>query len=213
LNIPNLGRNIPNMGMKATKSGGLADALFTRGQQRVLGILFSQPDRSFPATELISLAGVGTGAVHRELTRLVESDLVTVTPVGRQRRYQANRESPLFSELHSLVLKTVGLAEPLRHALAGLEARIRVAFVYGSVARGTDTARSDLDLMVIADDLTYGEVFAALEQAEAIIARKVNPTVLSPAEWQSRRAEKTHFVERVVGQPKVFIVGSEDDLV
>ena len=102
--------NIPNLGMKATKSGGLADALFTRGQQRVLGILFSQPDRSFPATELISLAGVGTGAVHRELTRLVESGLVTVTPVGRQRRYQANRESPLFSELHSLVLKTVEAA-------------------------------------------------------------------------------------------------------
>lgn len=191
---------------------GLADALFTRGQQRVLGILFAQPDRSFPATELIALAGVGTGAVHRELIRLVQSGLVTVTPLGRQRRYQANRQSPLFPELHGLVLKTVGLAEPLRQALAGFGGRIQVAFVYGSVAKGSDTAASDVDLMIIADDLTYGEAFAALEQAETAIARKINPNILSLPEWKRRRADESHFFNRVAEQPKLLIVGSEDDL-
>jgi predicted nucleotidyltransferase len=212
LNIPNLGRNIPNMGIDAERDTGLADALFTRVRQRVLGILFSQPDRSFPATELIALAGVGTGAVHRELTRLVHSGLVTVTPVGKQRRYQANRQSPLFPELYGLVQKTVGLAEPLRQALAGFGGRIQVAFVYGSTAKGTDTAGSDIDLMIISEDLSYGEAFGALEQAEATIARKINPNILTLAEWQRRRGEESHFVERVAAQPKVFIVGSEDDL-
>jgi predicted nucleotidyltransferase len=212
LNIPNLGRNIPNMGIKGTRETGLADALFTRGQQRVLGILFSQPDRSFPATELIALAEVGTGAVHRELTRLVEGGLVTVTPAGRQRRYQANRESSIFSEIHSIVLKTVGLAEPLKRALAGLTGRIKVAFVYGSVAKGTDSVASDIDLMIVADDVSYAEVYGALQEAEAIIGRSVNPSLLTVSEWGERRTEKSHFVEKVAAQPKVFILGSEDDL-
>jgi predicted nucleotidyltransferase len=212
LNIPNLGRNIPNVGIEDTNRTGLADALFTRGQQRVLGILFSQPDRSFPATELIALAGVGTGAVHRELTRLAKSGLVTVTPVGKQRRYQANRESPVFSELHGLVQKTVGLAEPLRRALAPLGERIQVAFVYGSVAKGTDTAKSDVDLMIIADELSYAETFGALQEAEIAIGRSVNPNILAPSEWRKRRTEESHFVDKVAAQPKLFVVGSEDDL-
>lgn len=102
------------MGMKKSQDSSLADALFTRVQQRVLGLLFAQPDRSFLATEVIRLANVGTGAVHRELGKLAGSGLVTVTAVGRQRHYQANRASPIFLDLHGLVLKTVGLAEPLR---------------------------------------------------------------------------------------------------
>jgi predicted nucleotidyltransferase len=212
LNIPNLGRNIPNVGIEETNKTGLADALFTRGQQRVLGILFSEPDRSFPATELIALAGVGTGAVHRELTRLVHSGLVTVTPVGKQRRYQANRESPVFSELHGLVQKTVGLAEPLRRALDPLSGRIQVAFVYGSVAKGTDTAASDIDLMIIADELSYSEVFAALQGAETAVGRPINPNILTASEWRKKRAEESHFVDKVTAQPKLFVLGTEDDL-
>jgi predicted nucleotidyltransferase len=213
LNIPNMGRNIPNMGIAETKKTGLADALFTRGQQRVLGILFSEPERSFPATELIALAGVGTGAVHRELTRLVKTGLVTVTPMGRQRRYQANPESPIFPELHGLVQKTVGLAEPLRNALAPVSDQIRVAFVYGSVAKGTDTAGSDIDLMIISDDLSYAEVFGALQEAETALGRPINPNILTASEWRKRRTTESHFVDKVSAQPKVFILGSEDDLV
>lgn len=212
MNIPNLGRNIPNVGSQEVHKTGLADALFTRGQQRVLGILFSEPDRGFPVTEIIALAGVGTGAVHRELARLVRSGLVIVTPVGRQRRYQANRASPVFSELHGLVQKTVGLAEPLRRALGPLSDQIRVAFVYGSVAKGTDTAGSDIDLMIIADDLSYAEAFAGLQEAETVIGRPVSPNILTLLEWRERRAQQSHFVGKVATQPKLFVIGSEDDL-
>jgi predicted nucleotidyltransferase len=189
----------------------MAEALFTRVQQRVLGLLFSEPGRSFMATEVIRLAAVGTGAVHRELAKLVGGGLVTVTPVGRQRHYRANEASPIFSELHSLVLKTMGLAEPLRQTLAPLADRITVAFVYGSVAAGTDTARSDVDLMVLSDDLSYAELFVALQAAEERIGRKVDPSLMSVAEWRSKRAEGAHFVSQVAERPKIFVVGTADD--
>jgi len=198
--------------MKDTQDASLAGALFTRVQQRVLGLLFAQPDRSFSATEVIRLARVGTGAVHRELGKLAASGLVTVTPVGRQRHYQANRASSIFPDLHSLVLKTVGLAEPLREALSPLSEQITVAFVYGSVANGTDTTRSDVDLMVLADDLAYAEVFAALQSAEESIGRRVNPNLLTTKEWKKKRAEESHFVSNVFAQEKIFIVGSQNDL-
>jgi predicted nucleotidyltransferase len=200
------------MGISKAKKASLVDALFTRGQQRVLGILFSDPDRSFPATELIALAGVGTGAVHRELARLTESGIVTMTPVGKQRRYQANRQSPVFSELHGLVVKTVGLIEPLRQALAPMAARIQVAFVYGSVAKGSDTATSDIDLLILADDVSYAEAFGALRDAEKVIGRSVNPNLLTLEEWRARKGAESHFVERVAAQPKIFVIGAESDL-
>jgi predicted nucleotidyltransferase len=212
LNIPNLGRNLPNMGIEGIRRTSLADALLTRGQQRVLGILFAEPDRSFPATELIARAGVGTGAVHRELTRLVSSGLITVTPVGKQRRYQANQESPLFPELHGLVLKTVGLVEPLRNALSAMAGRIQVAFVYGSVAKGTDTARSDIDLMIVGDDFSYSDLYAALAQAESTLMRPINPTLLTDSEWRQRVDARDHFVQSVLKGPRLFIFGAEDDL-
>lgn len=212
MNIPILGRKLPNMGIKESQDTSLVDALFTRVQQRVLGLLFAQPDRSFLATEVIRLANVGTGAVHRELGKLASSGLVTVTPVGRQRHYQADRTSPIFPDLHGLVLKTVGLAEPLREALARVAPQIMVAFVYGSVAQGTDTSRSDVDLMVLSDDLAYAELYAALQEAEVRIGRRVDPNLLTAQEWRHKRAEESHFVQSIAAQAKIFILGSENDL-
>jgi predicted nucleotidyltransferase len=190
----------------------LADALFSRVQQRVLGILFGQPDRSFLSNEVIQLANSGTGAVHRELKRLDASGLVTVRTVGRQKHYQANKESPVFEELHGLVVKTIGLVEPLRQALAPMADRIQAAFVYGSQAKGTDTVASDVDVMIVSDDLSYADAYAVLARAEATLARPVNPTILTPAEWREKRREGKHFVDTVAIQPKLFVVGSEDDL-
>ncbi|MCL5736537.1 MAG: nucleotidyltransferase domain-containing protein [Actinobacteria bacterium] len=200
------------MGTPAIRQQGLADALFTRVQQRVLGLLFSQPGRDFSVTEVIRFAEVGTGAVHRELARLVSSGLVTVTPMGRQKRYQANQDAPMFGELHGLILKTVGLAEPLREALNPLADEISVAFVYGSVAKGTDTAQSDVDLMVLSERLSYGDLFTALQEAEDRIGRRVNSTLLTVSDWRSRLAEDSHFVSGIAGQAKIFILGSENDL-
>lgn len=200
------------MGTSQTEQVSIADALFARVRQRVLGILFGRPDRSFLSKDVIRLADCGTGAVHRELKRLVASGLVTVESQGWEKHYQANRESPVYEELRALVLKTVGLAEPIREALHPLADGISVAFVYGSVAKGTDTARSDIDLMVISDALTYAEVFGALQETEKVVGRTINPTILTPSEWNRRRAEDSHFVDRVAAQPKLLIVGSEDDL-
>ncbi len=215
--MPKLGSNMPKMGMtrrpaRARRSQGLADALFSTTQQRVLGLLFGQPDRSFYATEMIALTAAGSGAVQRELARLEQSGLVTVSRLGTQKHYQANPNSPLFAELCAIVRKTVGLAEPLREALAPLAPRIVAAFVYGSVAKGGDTAASDIDLMVVSDSLTYADVFGALEPVTAKFARPVNPTVYSRRELGRRIKDGNAFVTRVLAQPKVWVIGTEDDL-
>ena len=218
MNIPKLGFNIPNMGMKTSRRkiihrpAGLADALFTKVQQRVLGVLFGNPGRSFFANEVIALAGSGTGAVQRELIRLAAAGLVTVKPIGKQKHYQANPAAPVFEELRGLVLKTSGLADVLRAALAPLSGSIRAAFVYGSVAKKQDTSTSDIDLMVVSDSLTYADVFAALEEASGKLGRKVNPTVYSAQELKKRVKQRNAFVTRVLAQPKIWIVGEESDL-
>jgi predicted nucleotidyltransferase len=190
----------------------LAAALFTPVQQRVLGLLFGQPTRRFQSAELIRLAGSGTGATHRLLTRLAKAGLVQVSAQGWQKYYQANPESPVFEELVGLVRKTVGLVEPLREALAPLGGRIQSAFVYGSVAGGEDRADSDIDLMVIAEDLDYPTLFEALQAAERDLARPVNPNLMTPREWQRKRAQSDSVAARAAGRPRLFVLGSEDDL-
>jgi len=208
---------MPKMGTKPastteTRSTSLAGALFSGTQRRVLGLLFGQPDRSFYATELINLAGVGSGAVQRELARLAQSGLVTVKPVGNQRHYQANPDSPIYEELCSLVRKTVGMAEPLRAALAPLAAQIKVAFVYGSIAKQQDTARSDIDLLLVSDTLTYGDTILALQDLSAQLGREVNPNIFTPQDFAKRLREGGAFVSRVMAQPKIWLIGGPDDL-
>ena len=197
---------------KAAAHGSVADALFAGTQQRLLALLFGQPYRSYYATELIGLAQAGSGAVQRELAHLSHSGLLTVTAVGSQKHYQANPDSPIYAELCAIVLKTVGLAEPLREALAPLAGKIRAAFVYGSVAKRQDTAASDIDLMLLSDELTYGDVFAALETVSTRLGRTVNPTVLTSREFSKRLKGKESFLTRVLAQPKIWLMGGEDDL-
>ncbi len=208
---------MPKMGIQPTHTTethrtSLAGALFSGTQQRVLGLLFGQPDRSFYATELINLAGVGSGAVQRELARLSQSGLVTVKPVGNQKHYQANADSPIYEELCSLVRKTVGMAEPLRAALAPLAAHIKVAFVYGSIAKQQDTARSDIDLLLVSDSLTYGDTILALQDLSAQLGREVNPNIFTPQDFAKRLREGGAFVSRVMAQPKIWLIGGPDDL-
>ena len=191
---------------------GLANALFTPVRQRVLALLFGQPQRRYQSSELIRLANSGTGAVHRILTRLAVADLVSVEKVGNQKYYQANVDSPIFEELAGLVRKTVGLVGPLRIALDPLKERIVAAFVYGSIAKGTERAGSDIDLMVIADDIDYAELFRALPGVESTLARTVNPNLMTCSEWQSKRDEPDSFAARVASQPVLFVVGNEDVL-
>ena len=219
-----MGSNMPKMGIKVPATGrpkragrrgrseGLADALFSNTQQRVLGLLFGQPERSFYATELIDRTGGGSGAIQRELARLEASGLVTVRRLGSQKHYQANPESPLYKELIGIASKTVGLAGPLREALGSLAPRIVAAFVYGSVAKRHDTSRSDIDLMVVSDKVTYADVFGGLESAGARLGRTVNPTVYSRKELARRVRDGNAFVKRVLEQPKVWVIGTEHEL-
>jgi predicted nucleotidyltransferase len=198
--------------MEPASSTRLADVLFSPVQQRVLALLFGQPDRTFRSAEVIALAGSGTGAVHRQLIRLADSGLITVKQVGNQKHYQANRDSPIFAELHGLVVKTIGLAGPLEKALAPFRDRIQAAFVYGSLAKGEDTARSDIDLMVICDDLAYADLYGALQEAEAALGRPVHVSLSSAAEWKRKLAAGNPFVSKVQAQPKIPLIGSADDL-
>jgi predicted nucleotidyltransferase len=208
---------MPKMGMKRTvarkrRPKSLADVLFSTTQQRVLGLLFGQPERSFYATELIGLVGTGSGAAQRELAKLEQSGLVTVRRLGTQKHFQANPDSPLFAELCGIARKTVGMAEPLREALAPLVSKITAAFVYGSVAKRRDTAASDIDLLVVSDSLTYADVFGALEPFTEKLGRVVNPTVYTRQELAKRMKQRNAFVTRVLAQPKLWLIGTEDDL-
>ena len=207
--MPNMGRKSASVATRAKPATGLADALFSKGQQRVLGYLFGQPERSFFATELIGLSGGGSGAVQRELQRLADSGLVRVSRVGTQKHYQANPASPIYSELTAIARKTVGLAEPLREALKPFAKRIVAAFVYGSIAKKQDTAASDIDLMVVSDRLTYGDIFDVLTEVSTKLGRKVNPTVYTPREMTKRIKQGNAFVTRVMAQPKIWVIGDE----
>jgi predicted nucleotidyltransferase len=192
------------------RASAMADALFTSTQQRVLGFLFGQPDRSFFVTELVALVDSGRGAVQRELERLAESGLVVVTKVGNQKHYQANQDSPLFEELRSIISKTVGLQEPLRAVLGPLADRISLAAIYGSIAKGREKAASDVDLLIVADKLTLEEVYAALAPVERLLDRRVNPTLYTTKEFTQRRKAKNPFLTRVLDGQTITLIGSLD---
>ena len=138
--------------------------------------------------------------------------MVTVRRLGAQKHYQANPDSPLFAELCSIMRKTVAVAEPLKEVLAPLAPRIVAAFVYGSVAKGGDTASSDVDLIIISDDVTYSDAFAALEPISTRLGRTVNPTVYTRRELAKRIKGDNAFVTRVLAQPKVWLIGTDNDL-
>lgn len=205
LTIPFLGINMPFMGI-------YADALFTKTQQRVLAVLFGRSDRSFYANEIIGLAQSGSGAVQRELARLEAASLITTRRVGNQKHYQANHDAPIYAELRAIVLKTFGVADVLRAALQPLWPSIDLAFVYGSLAKGTEHAGSDIDLMVIGSVSSNAQLLEALSPAGGQLGRAVNPTLYSPDEFAQRLRDGKSFIMRVLEQPKIFVKGAEHDI-
>lgn len=209
-NIPELGTIVPEMGTRRiARRTSIADALFSRTQQRVLGLLFAEPERSFFATEIIERADSGRGSVQRELERLADSGIVTVTRVGNQKHYQANAKAPVFGELRSLFLKTSGLADPIRQALQPLARKIDLALIYGSVARGEAHAGSDVDLLVVSDDLTLEQLYSRIVAAEKALGRRVNPTMYTPEEFRKRR-QSSSFVQKVLAGSVIPLIGTID---
>lgn len=198
----------PRAAMSAPTS--VADALFTTTQQRVLALLFGQPDRSFFTKELIDLAGGGSGAVQRELGRLQQSGLIVQTLLGNQKHYQANGQAPIFAELCGIAAKTLGPADALRKALAPIADEVRLALLYGSVAKRSDTAYSDFDLLMVSDTLTLEQVYAALAAAEKQLGRAVSPTLYTQGEFHKRLAQRNPFLTKLLAGVTTGLIGDKD---
>lgn len=191
----------------------VGDALFSKVQQRVLALFFGEPERSFHTNEIIRLTNSGTGAVQRELAKLFDSGLITVKQVGNQKQYQVNREAYIFSELQSIILKTFGVSDIVKESLEPMASKIHIAFIYGSIAKQQDKVSSDIDLMIIGDNISYPEIYVLLESCQLKLGRQINPTFYSKEEWLKKSNECNNFILQILKQPKIFIIGSENELV
>ena len=189
----------------------IANALFTKTQQRVLSLLFGKPDKSFYTNEIVRLANMGRGTITRELEKLSAAGLLTITRSGNQLHYQANDESPIFEELTSIVRKTFGMVDILSKALSPIEQNLILAFVYGSIAKGEDNSTSDIDLMLVGEDLSYSDIIELLMPAENSLQRDINPSILTIKEFRNRQDEKQSFLTRLLEQPKLMIKGEIND--
>lgn len=190
----------------------IGDALFTKTQQRVLGLLYGKPEQSFYTNEIVRLADMGRGTVRRELARLVSAGLLIVSREGNQHHYRSNPENPVYQELLAIVRKTFGVADVIQAGLAPVVDQIDLAFIYGSVAKGEDTANSDIDLLVVSDSLAYADLMTVLADAEKLLGRPINPSIYTAAQIKSKLEQKNSFLTRLMEQPKLWVKGGEDDI-
>ena len=190
----------------------IGDALFTKTQQKVLGLLFGKPDERFYTNEIMRRVAMGRGTVSRELERLVGAGIISITREGNQNHYQANANNPVFRELVNIVKKSFGVADEIKAKLKPLDDNIELAFIYGSVSKGSETKSSDIDLMLIGDDLSYGLVVELLMPLEESLHRSINPTIYEMKDFLAKLKNDNSFVTRVMEQPKIMIKGSEDDI-
>lgn len=190
----------------------IASSIFSDSQSRVYRWVFGQPERSYHMSELRRLTGLGSASLQRELNRLAEAKLVNSERIGSLRRFQANPESPVFDELVALTCKTLGMAPLLRDALMPLTPNLLAAWIYGSVAKQTDTAQSDIDVMLVGRDLLLGDVLERLGPVEAQLGRKINPNIYTPEEFERPQGEPDSFVSRVLSQPVFALIGDPHGL-
>jgi len=190
----------------------IADALFTKTQQRVIGLLFGKPDARFYTNEIVRWADMGRGTIRRELDRLASAGVINMTREGNQLYYQANPDTPIFAELLAITRKTFGVADVIRKALHALDDGIQLAFVYGSMAKANDVKTSDIDLMVVGEALSYNDVIEILLPLEESLGRPVNPSIYAPSEFVAKLEQGNSFLNRVLEQPKLWVKGSEDDI-
>ncbi len=186
-------------------------SLFGRTRSVLLAMIYGHADQSFYLRQLVRAVGGGHGAVQRELKHLTEMGLIVRRSQGNQVLYQANSRSPIFSEVKSLIAKTVGIHDVIRSALAPLGSEIQIAFVYGSVARQRERANSDVDLMVLGN-APFGEVVSSLGPAQGALGREINPTVFAVDEFRSKLASGNHFLRSVMKEKRLFVLGTENEL-
>jgi predicted nucleotidyltransferase len=193
-------------------NSSIADVFFSKTQQRVLALLYGHTDRSYYLKEIIDWANAGRGSVQRELERMVTTGVLTKTSRGNQQHYQANPACLIYNELLSIVKKTFGVVDILQHALLPLDSEIDFAFVYGSVAKGEESASSDIDLFIASGSVAYADVMNALTTPEAELGRSVNPSIYSREDISKKLKQKNAFLTRVIDQPKLWVKGSDDDI-
>ncbi|MEZ2298831.1 nucleotidyltransferase domain-containing protein [Variovorax sp. RCC_210] len=187
----------------------LTDILFGDYRKKVLSQLLLHPDEDYHVRELARLTGTVPGTLHKELTRLAGAGLLLRKAQGNQVRYQANRQCPVYPELAALFRKTTGAAEQVAQALAPLQPSL--ALIFGSVASGTETAASDVDVLVVTDR-GFGEVVRALHAAQTELGRDINPVVYTAAELQGLASAQDPFVANVLAGPRLLLIGTDDDL-
>ena len=192
------------------RSHSLGNVLFTKTQQKVLGLLFGQPERSCYLNEIVSLSRMGKGTITRELERMVAAGIILKRKVGNQNHYSANPECPIYRELLGIVRKTFGVADVVRDALNSILSEVTLAFIYGSIAKAKDTAKSDIDLLLVAEELAYSEVMELLFETEHSLGRPINPTIYTLAQITEKARQESAFVTRVLEQPKIWIKEDED---
>jgi predicted nucleotidyltransferase len=208
--VPKKGTIVPIMGTPPVNNN-LSATLFGKTRRAVLALLYGHADEAFYIRHIVRVAGAGHGAVQRELKQLTDSGIIQRMERGKQVYYQANIKCPIFAELKSVIVKTAGLADVLREALAPLAEQIASAFVYGSMANGEAISASDIDLLVVGN-IDEMALHGALSQAENRLARPVNYTLMSQLEFDKRRSEKGGFLARVLSGPKIMILGSIDGI-
>ena len=196
--------------MKTTAS--ISDLLFPNQYRRkVLGLLLMRPEQQIHLRELARVIGAAPGTLKKELDALCGVGLLRAERVGNQVRFCANTAHPVFPELQALIRKTIGLADALRLSLAPLAGRIDAAFIFGSMASGSESAGSDIDLMVVGD-AGFAEIVDATYAAQATLGREINPKVMSASEWQAKKAERNAFLQDVLNKPRIMLIGDADAL-
>lgn len=197
--------------MKTTAATDLGMLLFGSYRRQVLGLLLMHPDESFHLREIARVTHTQPGTLRRELTQLADAGVLARERVGNLVRYRANASCPIYDELRGILRKTAGAADVLRDALTGLSGKIVVAFVYGSIASGKERRSSDIDVMVVGT-ATFEEVVAALLPCQEQLRREINPSVYGPGEFKKKAKEKGSFLQRVLREPKIFLLGTAHDL-
>lgn len=188
----------------------LADFLFGPFRTRVLSVLFSQPDNTWHVRELARRIDALPGSTNRELHKLAEAGILKRHRVGNQVHYRANRDSPVFMELAAILQKTVGLPATLENALRPLAEQIQYALIFGSVARGEETASSDVDVLILAD-IGFAEVVEAMHPLQEKVQREINPVVYRTSDFCTKLASGNTWAREVVVKPKLFLIGNEND--
>jgi predicted nucleotidyltransferase len=188
----------------------LANALFTDRRSRLFRWLFGLPERSFHLNELLRLTQLGSASLQQELKQLTESGVIRTERVGNLKMFQANPKSPFFKDLVSLTRKTVGLQSLLTQALLPLKNKLLKAWIYGSVAQETDTASSDIDIMLVGRELRLSEVIECIQTLEVELGRKINPTCYTEQEFTVRQADPDSFVSQVLQKPVVDLLEQND---